>query len=240
MIKSHRTSPIDRLLQPLQGTWHHLNEMPTLISTVSSNQTASTIPLDTSRSPSLNLADLSCLTRFGVKGSGASAWLASQTIPIPDRPNTWLPLANGGLVARLGLSEFLIEDSLSDPIAPLLAAACHTPPEAVYPVLRQDLAIALVGTAIPDLLLQTCSVNFQALELSDRPVVLTSMAGVAVTVLPGERQSLPFYRIWCDGTFGVYLWRTLEAIAAELSGAVVGFDQMHPLIGMGDRDPATV
>jgi len=187
------------------------------------------IDLEIDRDLSLSLVNLSHLTRFGVKGAGASAWLASQTIPIPDRPNSWLPLPNGGLVARLGLTEFLVEDNRFDPVAPLLAVACQLPPEAVYPVLRQDLAIALSGTAIGDLLLQTCSVNFRALDLRDRPVILTSMAGVAVTVLPGERQGMPFYRIWCDGTFGVYLWRTLEAIAAELDGSVTGFDQIPDL-----------
>ncbi len=182
------------------------------------------------------MADLSCLIRFGVKGAGARAWLTDQNMLIPERPNTWLPLSNGGLIARLGLTEFLIEDSVSTSVVPLLAAACQTPPEAVYPVPRQDLAIALFGTAVPELLLQTCSVNFQTLDLSDRPVILTSMAGVTVTILPGERQSIPFYRLWCDGTFGVYLWRTLKAIATELDGSVAGFDQIRRLIDMGDRN----
>lgn len=193
------------------------------VNVISSKQTPIDMPretrshtlLDTALNSSFSLVNLSRLTRFGVKGTGASAWLTSQTIPIPTCPNRWLPLPNGGLVARLGLTEFLVEDHLSAPVAPLLAAACQPPPEAVYPVLRHDLAIALSGTAVPDLLLQTCSVNFRALDLRDRPVILTSMAGVAVTVLPGVQQGIPFYRIWCDGTFGAYLWRTLEAICAH-------------------------
>ena len=204
------------------------NNMPVDATRKTQLNTRSHTLLDIDVNSNLSLVNLSHLTRFGVKGAGASAWLASQTIPIPDRPNSWLPLPNGGLVARLGLTEFLVEDNRLDPVAPWLAA-CQPPPEAVYPVLRQDLAIALSGTAIADLLLQTCSVNFRALDLRDRPVILTSMAGVAVTVLPGERQGMPFYRIWCDGTFGVYLWRTLEAIAAELDGSVTGFDQILDL-----------
>jgi len=48
------------------------------------------------------------------------------------------------------------------------------------------------------------------------------MVGVAVTVIPNERAGQPFYRIWCDGTFAVYLWQTLLAIATELGGGAVG------------------
>jgi sarcosine oxidase, subunit gamma len=159
----------------------------------------------------LGIADLSFLTRFGVKGAGAAAWLEGQGISIPNRPNSWTPLQEGGLVARLGVSEYLIESS----IASKLAEACQNPPAKVYPVLRQDLAIALCGEAINELLLQTCNVNFQALP--ERSVILTSIIGVTVIVIPGE-----IYRIWCDGTFGAYFWETLVAIAQELGGGVIG------------------
>jgi len=53
-------------------------------------------------------------------------------------------------------------------------------------------------------------------SLVEHPPVSTSMVGVAVTVIPNERAGQPFYRIWCDGTFAVYLWQTLLAIATEL------------------------
>jgi len=85
-----------------------------------------------------------------------------------------------------------------------------------------DTAIALCGTSVNELLLQTCNINFRALSLEERPVILTSMVGVAVTIIPGERAGAPFYRIWCDGTFGVYIWRTLLAIAQDLGGGAVG------------------
>ena len=175
----------------------------------------------------LSVIDLSFLTRAGVKGAGAAAWLQQQGVERVDRadlgsllPNCWASLVGGGLVARLGLSEFLVEDSLESRIAPRLAAGQDFPAK-VYPVLRQDLAIALYGERVHELLLQTCSVNFRALSLAERPVVLTSMMGVAVTVIPGERDELPFYRLWCDSTFGVYFWETLLEIAQELGGRTV-------------------
>lgn len=203
-----RLSPIHDLLQPLNGEWREINGMPALMRTE---------PQPTA----VGIADLSFLTRFGVKGANAAAWLANQGLSIPTRPNTWRFLPAGGMIARLGLTEFLVEDSLSSDVSPRLATISYFPPK-VYPVLRQDLALGLVGDRVYQLLRQTCSVNFQALSLSDCPVVLTSMVGVAVTVVPGEHQGQPYYRIWCDGTFGAYIWHTLVEIATQLGGGAIG------------------
>jgi sarcosine oxidase subunit gamma len=206
-----RLSPIQDALQPIKGSWREINGMPALMTSLNESAIAS----------HLGISDLSFLTRFGVKGAGATDWLNRQNIPVPEHPNSWHSLCGGGIVARLGMSEFLIEDSLSTLIAPQLAEACQQPPPKVYPVLRQDLAIALCGQAIHELLLQTCSFNFCALALSERPVILTSLIGVAVTIIPGEQKGFPVYRIWCDGTFGMYLWQTLLEIIEELGGGVV-------------------
>lgn len=208
-MNAWRFSPIYDSLQQLGGVWQNINGMKSLYS----------LPNDQVNAARLGIADLSFIPRFGVKGTGAASWLATQSIPIPDRPNSWYGLAQGGIIARLGISEFLIEDSR---IAPQLIKACKSPPAKVYPVLRQDLAIALIGLQVNELLLQTCSFNFQALSITENPVILTSMAGVNVTVIPGVLQEQPFYRIWCDCTFGVYLWQTLSAIALELGGGAIG------------------
>lgn len=209
-----RYSPIYDSLQQLGGTWQDINGMPSLYS----------LPDDEVNSARLGIADLSFLPRFGVKGAGAASWLASQSIPIPDRPNSWYPLAAGGIIARLGVSEFFIEDSA---IVPQLTKACKLPPAKIYPVLRQDLAIALIGTQVNDLLLQTCSFNFQTLSIAERSVILTSMVGVNVTVIQCDLQGLPFYRIWCDGTFGEYLWQTLLAIVREIGGNAIGVETLQ-------------
>lgn len=210
-----RLSPIHDSLQLFNGSWRDINGMPSLVRLPGDRQNASV----------LGIADLSFLTRFGVKGTHAAQWLAEWGLPIPDRPNTWHPLPAGGIIARLGLTEFLIEDSLNSAIAPQLATTCKSPPAKVYPVLRQDLALGLVGDRINDLLRQTCSFNFQALSLSDRPVVLTNAIGVAVTVIPGERNGHD-YRIWCDRTFGTYVWQTLIQIATELGGGAIGTESI--------------
>lgn len=209
-----RFSPMDDHLQSVDGSWRNLNGMPSLVA----------VPEEAPLATHLGIADVSCLTRFGVKGANAADWLSSQGIATPDRPNTWKSLPDGGIVARFGLTEFFIEDSLQSCLAVNLAEACHQPPAKVYPVLRQDAAIVLCGSAVNELLLQTCSVNFRALSLLERPVILTLMVGVAVTIIPGDRRGQPFYRLWCDGTFGGYLWRTLGAIVKEMGGGVIGVE----------------
>ncbi len=147
--------------------------------------------------------------RAGVKGPGAAAWLQGLGLPVPQAPNQWLPL-EGGLIARLGVTEFLVEGPAS---AKLDVPLSH----GVYPVLRQDLALVLKGARLNDLLLETCSVNFLALDLSTRPVVLTSIVGVGATVIPGEDAGIPCYRFWCDSTYGDWFLQTMTGVAAELS-----------------------
>lgn len=168
----------------------------------------------------LGIADVSHRPRFGAKGPGTAAWLRAFGLPVPHVHNTWEALPSGGHVLRLGFTEFLIEGD-GEVIAALERTDC--PPQ-VYRVLREDAALVLTGAHVNDLLLQTCNVNFRALDLTTRPVVMTSMAGVSVTVMPGERNGQPYYRLWCDGTFGPYLWHTLVEIAAELGGGPVGLE----------------
>lgn len=160
----------------------------------------------------LDFDDLSARPRAGVKGPRAAEWLTQMGLPVPAAPNSWLPHADG-LVARLGLTEFLIEGTAADRFGTSL-------PPGVHPVLRQDTALVIRGERLNDLLLETCSVNFAALDLANRPVVLTTMTGVAVIVIPTEEGGLPVCRIWCDGTWGESLCKTLGSVATELDSSM--------------------
>jgi sarcosine oxidase subunit gamma len=178
---------------------------------------------DAQRAAAVGVADLSHLPRIGTKGPGAADWLAGLGLPVPALPNSWNMLPDGGLVARLGLTEYLVEGNAStiDTLMQTRRAA------GVYPVLRQDASFALCGARVNELLLQTCNVDFRMLGADPAKLILTSMAGVGITILFTRTLALPCYRLWCDGTYGVYLWDTLVGIAEELGGGCIGLNALR-------------
>lgn len=160
----------------------------------------------------LTLTDRSLQTaRWGCKGPAAAQWLAEQGLPVPPDYNRYRELVTDGLVARLGVTEFLIEADaatlglLHDAAMP--AGRVH----GLYPVLRQDAALQLEGPALHTLLRQVCSVDLQARENPPDAVFLTSVVGVGVTLLWRGEALL----MWADGTMGSYLWDTLAEVARD-------------------------
>jgi sarcosine oxidase subunit gamma len=179
--------------------------------------------------------------RVGLKGPRAADWLATQGIDVPATPNTWTHSEDGIaadalLVARLGAAEFFLEDGAAGTRLERILPALHENPTGVYPVLREDLAFGLGGERVHDVLAQVCNVNFAALPLDSRPLIMTLMIGVAVLVVPqsmagrGPRGAAAgpegaaerHYRIWCDPTFGPYLIESLGAVVIECGGRYRG------------------
>lgn len=173
------------------------------------------------RNDSLALTDLSAFGKTGLKGPAAAAWLEGRGIPVPQQYNSWARLPGGGLIARLAISEFFMEDASGGTTVSDVARELELPVAGVWPVLRQDAGIALAGERAAELLAQTCSFNFTDLGTDDRTVVMTSMAGVGVLMIRRNDLQTPCYRIWCDPTYAPYLWDTLAGIAGDLGGAVV-------------------
>jgi sarcosine oxidase gamma subunit len=154
--------------------------------------------------------------RFGVKGPRAAEVLRQLGLNVPGKPNSWAPLReqdrdeSPDVIGRLGSTEFFIEESAGAPA--IAALEQRLPAEAgAWPVLREDFAVVLGGARAGAVLAEVCNVDFAALPLEQKPVVMTLMAGVAVLVLPQGSN----YRIWCDPSFGSYLWETLQAIVNE-------------------------
>jgi sarcosine oxidase subunit gamma len=153
--------------------------------------------------------------------------LVAQGIVLPMLPNTWTHsqganAAGPVLAARLGSSEFFIEDAAAGTALKRIAGAADEPPAGVYPVLREDWALELCGTGVHDVLAQVCNVNFAALILDSHPVIMTLMIGVAVLVVPYGGAAERRYRIWCDPTFGPYLSESLGAVVGECGGRIMG------------------
>jgi sarcosine oxidase subunit gamma len=186
--------------------------------------------------------------RLGLKGPRAAEWLVAQRIVLPMAPNTWTHSeqtegADALLVARLGTGEFFLEDGAAGTSLKRLSPSLDEPPPGVYPVLREDFAFHLGGERVHEVLAQVCNVNFAALPLDSRPLIMTLMIGVAVLVVPqsvaggepggsavrsgsaerdesSERDGSAdrCYRIWCDPSFGPYLSESLGKVVVECGG----------------------
>jgi sarcosine oxidase subunit gamma len=162
--------------------------------------------------------------RMGVKGPLAAATLKQLGLAVPDRPNSWAPLRaqdredSWNVISRLGSTEFFIEERGEAPAIIALEQLTARGPAGVYPVLREDCAIVLGGASADEALAQVCNVEFNVLQ--PRTVVMTLMVGVSVLVLPQlSPEDGAIYRIWCDPSFGPYLWETLEEVVQKIPGS---------------------
>lgn len=213
MSGARRTSPLAHVLDGLHPVWREHRGMPMAI----------TIGDDGVRLSSIaGVSDLSAFTRTGLKGPGAARWLDARGVEVPAAANSWCALPGGGLIARLARSEFLIEDGPAGDTAIRVGSDLRAGLDGVYPVRRQDCALALVGDRLGELLVQTCNVDFSAQSPEARIVTLTMMVGLSVTVLRRDVGTRPCYRVWCDATSGAYLWEALNGIAEELGGGPIG------------------
>lgn len=215
MANMSKSTPAAYFQQKLNPKWGEVNGMQVAIS-------FDTPEVEADRKRILGVTDVSCLQRFGVKGSQAAHWLVSQNRHIPDRPNSWL-LDNGILVLRLGSTEFLIEDqSFSNTACYQFNQDLQINSGGVYPVLRADAAFVVSGREVPTMLAELCKLDFSEKALIPKQLMMTQLADISVTIVAEMINSELMIRLWCDGTYGAYLWRVLHQLAQELGGGAVG------------------
>jgi len=168
------------------------------------------------------LRDGSGRARFGFKGAGAPAWCETQGLSLPAQANTAVSLDDGaGLLGRLAYTEFYVEHAVPariDALRAALGSGARSAGGGVYPVHRRDACILLGGPSATDVFLQTCNVNFAAVDLSTSPLLMTLVVGVAVLVFPRIENGGQVYRMVFDPTFAPYLSRTLGEIVTDLGG----------------------
>ena len=170
----------------------------------------------------LNITNVSTLQRYGVKGPNAAKWLANHGVAIPAKANTWV-FSGNAIVMRLGSTEFLIEDQLTQGqadgkiCARLEADVVRV--SGVYKVPRADAAYILAGSDVLNLLSEVCALDLRESALAEHDVLMTQVAGISATVLRQSINNETVYRLWCDGTYGVYMQHILSEIAQELAGS---------------------
>jgi sarcosine oxidase subunit gamma len=181
------------------------------------------------RARELGLCDASALPRLVVKGPQAANFLRSQGLPVPEAILAVSTCDGGGVVARTGGSEFLLEDSVSRPFVAPLEQTLGPGGNGVYRVVRQDAVVALSGRRGVEVLRQVCGYDFVP-SRPGAPLVMTRVAGVSCLVLHRERNGIPVFQLSTDGTLGVYLWGILFDVVRELGGDAVGLATLYPAL----------
>lgn len=173
------------------------------------------------------ISDASWLPRVGVKGPNTGGWLTARGLQLPA-VNHW-HYDQGLRIARLGRSELLIEAASHDSGIAQLSAAL-APAAGLYPVLRSDAVIWLAGPAAASILRQLATYDFTNLPDEDSSLLLTLLGGIAVTVFwqPAQPTAARLYSIYCDASYGSYLWTTLLGLVAAEGGAAVSFAALAP------------
>ncbi len=176
----------------------------------------------------LGICDVSCLDRFGLKGPKAAEWLQTSGMKLPATANSWVLQDSGSLLMRLGNTEFLLEDSLENDLARMFSNKALDG-GGIHKVIRSDAAFIVSGERTAALFSEVCAIDLDNGMLGDNRLVMTVIAGVSATIIKQTLKGQPVYRIWCDGTFGPYLWKTLLGIMEEHGGGPVGFNFYYTL-----------
>lgn len=159
----------------------------------------------------LALCDLGATPKLGLKGPGAESWLRGQQIEVPAGTYDVVYLSDGGLIARLGGADFVVEGGPVRRLEDELARA----PADVYPVRREDATFVLLGARRHEVMARLCSLDLAGVK-PDR-LLLTRAAGVSCTLLPQEGR----LRLWVDYTYAVSFFETLLECVLERGGRVV-------------------
>jgi sarcosine oxidase subunit gamma len=169
----------------------------------------------------LALGDLSALPRFGCKGREASEWIAAQNLPVPSSIYGWRRLEDGGLLVRVDSREFMVENGFAGGCAENLIVELGSGADGVYQVQRQDAAFVLAGTRATDVLAQTCGIDFAR---TGDDFLKTRVALTSCSVKREPLGDVPAYRVWCEPSYGEYLFAALLEIVHELGGGPVGWE----------------
>lgn len=187
----------------------------------------------------LGICDASPLLRLGVKGTGAVAWLQAhvEDVVVPDATYGVASIAGGGQVVRAGRDEVFLEDGWGGHLVPGLEKALRSATtDGPYEIVRQDASFLLSGARAPEVLAQTCGVDFR--DPAAHPgLVMSRVAGVSAAIRFRSDLAVSAFQLWIDPSYGSYLWHTLSEIVADLGGHQVARSCFWPSVPVPDRNP---
>ncbi len=171
----------------------------------------------------LAITNITHLKRFGIKGARTAEWLLGKGITPPEANNSWIETDDGSLILRLGSSEFILESQQTNGVSLTLDLDQFSTP-GVYKVQRADAAFMIAGKQAMNLLSELCALDLTGEAFNKNKLFMTQMAGISVILVKQSMNDRETFRIWCDGTYGHYLWAVLLEIATELGGGAFEFN----------------
>jgi sarcosine oxidase subunit gamma len=211
-MTADRRSPLHDVLEHLHPEWIQIHGM-------SAPLHFGDMAHEAEQTTTLALCDVSAFPRIGIKGRGSENWLLKHGITTPQKVYGHADLASGGLILRTGSSELFIEGGIRGDVVSKLWSEQDSALANVYRFHRQDAAMLLSGERAWEVLAETCGYNFRE---PDADLVFSRVAGVSCCILRRDRDGMPLFHIWCDGSFGSYLWEQLHEIVGEHGGKAVG------------------
>lgn len=177
------------------------------------------------------LVDLTALSRVGFRGADAATYLTSLGFDLPQQPNTLVEQSQGGWVARLSATEYLLLGGLHDFGAAMLKIEQNwqlTTGVANYLLPRQDshACFMLSGADIPELMAKLCAVDLSSTAFHAGQVVQSSIARINGMIFNVSQDSTPKFILLCDRAAALYIWEVLCDAMQEFSGEVVGIEAL--------------
>jgi glycine cleavage system aminomethyltransferase T len=167
----------------------------------------------------IELRDLTRYGRFGVKGRGASDWLRSRDIELPERINILAPIASRGLdIVRLGAEDYLFLPQSVEQSASLTALRAEWEADTLqrkgFNAWREEVWawFHICGTDVADLLAKTCPVDLNADRLPVRSVVQTRVAQMDCILVRTDRTNTHGFDLFFDVASANFMMRSLREL----------------------------
>ncbi len=176
------------------------------------------------------LTDLTDLARVGFRGGDSAACLQVRGYRLPSLPNQAVRQEDGGWVARLSQTEYLLLASLADGGARVAAEEGGWVQDARrnYLLPRQDSHawLQLSGVHCSAVMAKLCGVDLRARAFPVGAVAQTSAARINVIVLNVGSDERPALQLLFDRASLAYFREAVLDAMDEFDGGWVGVDEL--------------
>ncbi|MBV4543689.1 sarcosine oxidase [Pseudomonas vlassakiae] len=176
------------------------------------------------------LTDLTGLARVGFRGGDAADYLQAHGYQLPSLPNQALRQGDGGWVARLSASEYLLLGSLADQGARVASEEQRWVQDARrnYLLPRQDSHawLQLSGEYCSAVMAKLCGVDLRLQAFPVGAVAQTSAARINVIVVNVGSDGLPALQLLFDRASLAYFQEAVLDAMDEFHGGWIGVDQL--------------